>query len=68
MDNLRWGFAAILFGVGAVLGWLMMNYIIDQIGSDSPELAVYYDVFRYGVSAIAGILGAALVLGKAGAR
>ena len=68
MGNVRQWIAAILFVGGAGLGWLMVDYIIDQIGSDSPELAVYYNVFRVGVSAIAGILGAALVLGKADAR
>ncbi len=68
MRNVRLGIAVALGVVGSLLGWLMMSYIIAQIGSGSPELAVYHNMYRVGVSAIAGILGAALVLGKADAR
>ena len=62
--NPRQWVAAVLFVGGAGLGWLMIGYIITQIGSGSPELAVYHNMYRVGVSAIAGILGAALVWGK----
>lgn len=57
--------AAGVVGAAAFLAvWAMTNYIIAQIGSGSPELAVYHNLFRVCVSAFAGIVSAALVLGK----
>ena len=57
--------AAGIVGAAAFFAvWAMTNYIVDQIGSGSPELAVYHNLFRVCVSAFAGIAGAALVLGK----
>ena len=57
--------AAVVVGAAAFFAvWTMTNYIVAQIGSGSPELAVYHNLFRVGVSAVAGIFGAALVLGK----
>lgn len=57
--------AAFVVGLAAFFAvWTMINYIIAQIGSGSPELAMYHNAFRVGVSAVAGVAGAALVLGK----
>ena len=64
MRNTRLGFAAVLGLAGAWAGWWTAGYFIDQVGNDSPELALPYTLFRVGTAAIFGLLGASVVGGK----
>ena len=66
--NVRLGIAVALGVGGSLLGWRMMDYVVDQIGSESPELAMPYLIMRVGVILLFALLAASLVLGKAGAR
>ena len=66
--NCRLLFAVALGVVGSLLGWRMMDYVVGQIGSESPELAVPYLIMRVGVVLLFALLAAGLVLGKADAR
>ena len=68
MRNVRLGIAVALGVVGSLLGWRMMDYVVGQIGSESPELAVPYLIMRVGVILLFALLAASLVLGKADAR
>ena len=68
MRNVRLGIAVALGVVGSLLGWRMMDYVVGQIGSESPELAVPYLIMRVGVVLLFALLAASLVLGKADAR
>ena len=66
--NCRQVAAAILFATGGVLGLLVANYVIREVGSESPELALSYDIMRFGTFVLFGLLAASLASGKAGAR
>ena len=68
MGNIRQGIAVALGVAGSLLGWRMMDYVVGQIGSESPELAVPYLIIRIGVVLLFALLAASLVLGKASAR
>ena len=60
----RQGAAFALFVAGFPLGWMMAGYFIAQIGNDSPELALPYNLFRGGTGVICGMLVSSLVWGK----
>ena len=62
--NPREGVATVLFAAGALLGWWTAGYFIAQIGNDSPELALPYNLFRGGTGVICGMLVSSLVWGK----
>ena len=63
-DDMRFGFAVVVGVAAAILGLLMINYFIAQIGSDAPELALPYNLLRVGAAAIFGLASAALVMEK----
>ena len=67
-DTIRLWIAIALGVGGSLLGWRMMDYVVDQIGSESSELAVPYLIMRVGVVLLFALLAASLVLGKADAR
>ena len=66
--NPRQGVGAVLFVVGGLLGLWVTDYVIGQIGSESPELALSYDIMRVCTFVLFGLLATSLVWGKAGAR
>ena len=66
--NPRQGVAVGLFVVGGLLGLWAANYVIGQVGSESPELALSYNIMRAGTFVLFGLLAASLASGKAGAR
>ena len=66
--NCRQVFAVGLFVVGGLLGLWVANYVIREVGSESPELALSYDIMRIGTFVLFGLLAASLASGKAGAR
>ena len=66
--NCRLLFAVGLFVVGGLLGLWVANYVIREVGNESPELALSYDIMRFGTFVLFGLLAASLASGKAGAR
>ena len=57
-------FAISVSALAALAGWAMIGFIIAQIGSDSPGLALYHNIFRVGAAAVLGIAGYALAGGR----
>ncbi len=66
--NPRQGIAAVLFVAGGLLGWRVTDYVIREVGSASPDLALPYTIMRVGTVLLFGLLAASLASGKAGAR
>lgn len=66
--NRRQAAAVALFGGGGLLGLLVANYVIREVGSDAPELALSYNIMRFGTFVLFGLLAASVVSGKASAR
>ena len=60
----RQGAAFALFVVGFPLGWVTADYFIAQVGNDSPELALPYNLYRGGTGVIFGMLVSSLAWGK----
>ena len=60
----RQGIAFALFVVGFPLGWVTADYFIAQVGNDSSELALPYNLFRGGTGVIFGMLLSSLAWGK----
>ena len=54
--NPRQGVGAVLFVVGGLLGLWVADYVIRQVGSASPELALSYNIKRVGVVLLFGLL------------
>ena len=66
--NCRQVAAALLFVVGGLLGLWVADYVIREVGSKSPELALSYNIMRFGTFVLFGLLAASVASGKAGAR
>lgn len=64
MGEVRQVFAISVSVLAALAGWAMVGFIIAQIGGGSPELALYHNIFRFGVAAVLGIAGYALAGGR----
>ena len=63
-ENLRFAFAVAVGAAAALFAWLMIGYLIVQIGSDAPELALPHNLLRIGATVIFGLTGVALVMEK----